>query len=1140
VLALSLVAAFATAQNPDGSDLRAPAKDPRILLEYASFDPNVSVPMVPAELKAGTDVNLHIVQFKSTPTDADREAIRRAGGVIKGYLPHDAHIVHMQGGGMELYSVDSVRWVGPYEPAYRLEPQLLKEIASGQVPTRRYNMVMVDKRNDKDALAAKIAAMGGDIVDRHEGGLLFTAALTGAQLMQAARLDEVLWIDRWTPVELDMDNARIQGGANYIESVAGYTGSGIRGHVYEGVEANHPDFNTVMTQVGPAACSGPTSHGHCTAGIIFGNGTSAPQARGLAPNAVGFFTTYVSSTNTTCAQSPARNTILGNAVNNNNVMFTTASWGNTRTFFYTSISADADDIVFDHRIPWTQSQSNAGNQDSRPQAWGKNIISVGGVDHFNDSNPNNDSWLAGNGSTGPAQDGRNKPDLCAYYDSIWTSDRTGNSGYSSGNSTTSFGGTSGATPIVAGHNALAIQMFTDHIFDNIPVNPTGSRFQNRPLAQTVKALQIACADLYTPTASDNRREHVGWGFPNVQTMYDNRDKISIIPEDEPIAQGQTRTYRYDVAPGESVIKFVMSYVDPAGNPAAAFDRINDLSMRVTSPTGAVYYGNWGLDGGSQGNQSTQSIFAGYDTRDTVECVIRNNPTPGIWTVTIVAPTVTQDAHLATAQTDATFALVVNGGRRAFGSGCARYLPNASTTFGSGNYFPWGGYNPVELDTVYASNNGGGVGGTVYFDVTVTEPVWIHSVMVNTSAIAGEDLFADVYTTNIGGTYFGNEATPAAWNARSAGRGTSAGVDAESQIDLAQPFRLSAGTYGFAINANNFAHRYTNGANTYNNSVMTIDAGSGSNGLFGGGVFNPRSANITMKYRTADATAQNMRYQTILRSDELGGPGDITGLAFSGQSNGRHFNSNLTVRMAHKPAGYTLVSNFNTNISGSTTVLSSNLHTFEYRDGQWRNIGMQNPFAYNGTSDVVVEIVARGNVQTTTGSGIGPFEIDSDRPRVFAQNWDLSTPTTGTVATTSGLRMRVEFGCANANQHGSSCGTLESAHSGSSALGSTFNFNVSGATPNFVAFLGLGENNSFPYPLALTNFGWTNCNAFSQSITTIGVNTNGSGSASYSIGVPNNTALTGYKVFGQWVGIDTSEPGDLTFSGLTRMICGGNL
>src|SRR5690606_31373531 len=204
------------------------------------------------------------------------------------------------------------------------------------------------------------------------------------------------------------------------------------------------------------SCGSADPHGHCTGGIVFGNGTSASQARGMAPDAVPFFTNYSCENPGT-----SRWLVVNELVRQPDVMFTTASWRNARTLSYDAISADSDDIVFDHDIPWTQSQSNAGNRMSRPQAWAKNVISIGGVQHFDDSNPANDSWRAGGASIGPAADGRIKPDLCAYYDSIWCSDLSGSSGYSSGNSYTNFGGTSGATPIVAGHVAIALQMFTD-------------------------------------------------------------------------------------------------------------------------------------------------------------------------------------------------------------------------------------------------------------------------------------------------------------------------------------------------------------------------------------------------------------------------------------------------------------------------------------------------------------------------------------------------------------------------------------------------------------------------------------------------------------------------------------------------------
>ena len=76
-------------------------------------------------------------------------------------------------------------------------------------------------------------------------------------------------------------------------------------------------------------------------------------------------------------------------------------------------------------------------------------------------------------------------------------------------------------------------------------------------------------------------------------------------------------------------------------------------------------------------------------------------------------------------------------------------------------------------------------------------------------------------------------------------------------------------------------------------------------MHSGSVFSPRAANVRVHYREADKTAQNMLYQTVLRSDELGGPGVITGLAFAAAADGNHFNSSLKIRLAHRPAGYAL-------------------------------------------------------------------------------------------------------------------------------------------------------------------------------------------------------------------------------------------
>ncbi len=659
---------------------------PKILLKYAEFDPIQKLPPVPSLLSSSSDVHLWLVQYHEFPTDKHRDAIRSFGGEIINYMPEKSYLVRIpHAGAVRLSSAAGVRWLGSYHPAYRLEAELRAEFLSGAfVPVRKYNFVVANKHKDKPALVAAIQAMGGKVVHEHPESILLTAELNGVQLIQAARLDQVIWIDRWTENGTDMDNVRIVGGGNYVESVAGYTGKGIRGHVYEGVERSHMDFTITPTVV--ASCNSAQRHGHCTAGIVFGNGKSIASARGMAPDATPYFTNYA------CVNAGmSRFQVLRQVVNTHNCVFTTASWGGARTTSYTSISADTDDIIFNLNIPWTQSQSNAGGtsnpRNSRPQAWAKNTFSIGAVRHYNNSNVADDKW-ARSGSIGFAADGRIKPDFCAYYDSIRCSDLTGSAGYSSGNYTNNFGGTSAATPIVAGHNALAIQMFTDGVFNNALRKPGGTRFQNRPHFTTLRALQIANARQYTftSTSTDNKRQHQGWGFPDLKTMYANRKRMFIVDETDVLTQGSSKTYSILVPAGTAELKVAMCFNDPAGNPASSIARINDLDLRVYKGS-LSYLGNVGL---KTGNYSTPG--GSYDHRDTTEAVFLKNPSPGIWTVSVYARTVARDSHKETRVTDADFGLVVNGGVLN-SKHCDYYVPDDAADQGRGNVIPFGFDSP---------------------------------------------------------------------------------------------------------------------------------------------------------------------------------------------------------------------------------------------------------------------------------------------------------------------------------------------------------------------------------------------------------------------------------------------------------------
>ena len=461
----------------------------------------VETPTIESGLSAGTDTNLYIVQFLTQPLEEFKNAIESLGGFVYQYVAQFAYVVEMdENVKSQVESLPYVRWIGPYHPAYRLEEFMIDNYENAQqmYPLQRYN-IQVNNVDKKEILANKIENLGGIVNKADAGKILVEATLTPEQLFEVARLDEVNFIDRWAEYEVDMDNGREIGGANYIETVGNYTGNDVRGEIFDtGVNPNHVDF-----QLNPLIVHGPScgsdSHGTACCGINFGTGTGNPDARGLIPNGQGIIADYsiigLEGTN--------RYLHSGELVEDPYyAVFQTASVGSGRTTEYTTVSADSDAAVFDFDLVHCQSQSNAGNQMSRPQAWAKNMVSGGAVYHYDTLDKSDDMWNSG-ASTGPASDGRIKPTFCFFYDDILTVGWPGNDAY-----TTGFGGTSGATPMTAGHFGLFFEMWDDGIFGN-PVDPYGSVFENKAHFSTAKAMMINTAEQYpfSGTSHDKTRMH---------------------------------------------------------------------------------------------------------------------------------------------------------------------------------------------------------------------------------------------------------------------------------------------------------------------------------------------------------------------------------------------------------------------------------------------------------------------------------------------------------------------------------------------------------------------------------------------------------------------------------------------------------
>ncbi len=216
-------------------------------LKYATFDPLQGEPQVDAALRTdaypGAGEGAYIVQFKGPIQGAWKGQVRALGGRVMDYLPDYAFLVWMDSAVRErVAALDTVRWVGLYQPAYKLSPNLDRS-------KPLYRVVLFEGAN-LAAVESRLAEL--DTPTSEVSAEQFALFLPEGGVDLVAAWPEVLWIENRPLYRVSNDIATGILGAPTAWS-SGYTGLGQKITVADtgidtGVDASgvadmHADFD---------------------------------------------------------------------------------------------------------------------------------------------------------------------------------------------------------------------------------------------------------------------------------------------------------------------------------------------------------------------------------------------------------------------------------------------------------------------------------------------------------------------------------------------------------------------------------------------------------------------------------------------------------------------------------------------------------------------------------------------------------------------------------------------------------------------------------------------------------------------------------------------------------------------------------
>ncbi|MCM3141182.1 S8 family serine peptidase [Brevibacillus sp. MER 51] len=565
---------------------------------------------------------LVVIQLSGPVREEWKEELEEIGVTLGDYIPDFAFIAKMEDEQVrkEVEKLSFVEDVMSFTPKSKVSSELRFE--GGKRERVEVAVVGFNQRVDMYRAMTKLTEDQdiGDVQSPEDAPHISIAKMDQETIEQVIESDDVIAVVPVPENKLHNDVAATIIHSDKLAST-GYTGKGqIVGVADTGLDTGklqtmHPDFKGQIEKLislgRPNDASDVHGHGTHVAGSIVGTGEASDgQYKGTAPGAKLVFHSIENAKGKLVTDVE---TILQEAYEEG-ARIHSNSWGANDKGEYSLSSMLFDRFLWEH--PDMTVLVAAGNEGEKgfktigSPATAKNVIAVGATENVRpdlgkNSDKADDVWVSS--SRGLTGDGRLKPDIVAPGTAILSTRSSlapSKNFYKRFNEHYAYmNGTSMATPILAG----GVAQIREFLQEEGEKNPSGA---------LVKAMLLTSAD----NLDEDMREQ-GFGRANLANAIETNYK----DEKDGIRTREKVTYKVKVSDDSKPLAITLAWTDYPAAIVAKRALVNDLNLKVTTPSGEKLNGN-------------DFFEAPYndevDNLNNVEQVWITEPEEGIYTVTV--------------------------------------------------------------------------------------------------------------------------------------------------------------------------------------------------------------------------------------------------------------------------------------------------------------------------------------------------------------------------------------------------------------------------------------------------------------------------------------------------------------------------